>query len=131
VSVLKHLKLNGPILIPLEEDLPRLAKPWRNDEWEGVRKLAKETGVEIEPVAPLQVVGSGPNVNEAAMDGFQRAAKLFGMSVEEARNRATISGAVEIGRLPGIVQVSMQVPIRILEKLGLDKLVTTQYDLHY
>ena len=131
VSVLKHLKLNGPILIPLEEDLPRLAKPWRKDEWEGIRKLAKDAGIEVEPVAPLQIVGSGPNINEAAMDGVQRAAKLFEMSVEEVRNRATISGAVEIGRLPGIVQVSVQVPIRILERLGIDKLVTSQYDLHY
>lgn len=131
VSVLKHLKMDGPLLIPLEEDLPKLAKPWRNDEWEEVRKVAKEAGVEAEPVAPLQIIGSGSNINDAATDGFQRASKLFGMSVEEVRNRATISGAVEIGRLPGIVQVSMQVPIRILEKLGLDTLVTAQYGIHY
>jgi acetamidase/formamidase len=131
VSVMKHLKLDGPLLIPLENDLPPLAKPWRKDEWEGVRKLAKEAGIEAEPVAPIQVVGSGPTVNEAATDGFQRAGKLFDMSVEEVRNRATISGAVEIGRLPGIVQVSMQVPLRILEELGLDRLVTTQYGLHF
>jgi acetamidase/formamidase len=129
VSVIKGLELDGPILLPLEEDLPPLAKPWRKDEWESVKKLAKENGIEPELVAPIQVLGSGPTVNDAAADGFRRAAKLMEMSVEEIRNRVTISGAIEIGRLPGMVQVSIQAPIRILEKIGLDELVATQYGL--
>ncbi|RLF78619.1 acetamidase, partial [Thermococci archaeon] len=58
-------------------------------------------------------------------------AKLFGMSIEEVRNRVTISGAVEIGRLPGIVQVSMQVPLSILEKIGIDELVVEHYKLSF
>ena len=65
------------------------------------------------------------------MRGFERAAKLFGMSIEEVRNRVTISGAVEIGRLPGIVQVSMQVPLSILEKIGIDELVVEHYKLSF
>jgi len=131
VSVLKGLTLEGPILLPPAEDLPPLAKPWRNDEWEAVANLARKNGIEAEPVAPLQIIGSGPTINEAATRGFERAAKLLGMRLEEVLNRVTITGAVEIGRLPGIVQVSMQVPLRILEKLGIADMAVEHYDLRY
>ncbi len=53
------------------------------------------------------------------------------MSLEEVRNRVTITGGVEIGRLPGIVQVSLQVPLRILEAVGLASTVKTHYPLPY
>jgi len=82
-------------------------------------------------VAPVQVICSGPTINEAVKRGFERAAKLFGMSIEEVLNRVTITGVVEIGRLPGIVQVSMQVPIRTLEKLGVADIVVKYYKLPY
>jgi len=96
-----------------------------------VANLARKNGIEAEPVAPLQIIGSGPTINEAATRGFERAAKLFGMRLEEVLNRVTITGAVEIGRLPGIVQVSMQVPLRILEKLGIADMAVEHYDLPY
>jgi acetamidase/formamidase len=117
--------------LPPEEDLPPLAKPWREEEWEELKQYARELGLELEESAPLQVIGSGPTINEAAERGFARASKLLGMSVEEVKNRVTITGAVEIGRLPGIVQVSIQVPLRILEKLGLADIVTKHYRLPY
>ena len=50
------------------------------------------------------------------------------MSLAEVRNRVTLTGAVDIGRLPGIVQVSLQVPLRILEDLGIVNLVTEHYE---
>ncbi len=131
VEVIKNLNLEGPLLLPPEEDLPPLAKPWRKDEWELVSNLAKRYGIEPEPVAPIQVIGSGPTINDAAKRGFERAAKLFGMKYEEVLNRVTITGAVEIGRLPGIVQVSLQVPLRILEKLGIADIVVKHYRLPY
>jgi len=131
VEVLKGLSLDGPILLPLEDDLPPLAKPWRKDEWDRVKSLAKRYGIEPEPVAPVQIIGSGPTINDAAANGFQRAVKLFNMSVEEVRNRVTVTGAVEIGRLPGIVQVSMQVPLRILEELGVADIIIKHYKLPY
>lgn len=131
VEVIKGLSLDGPILLPLEEDLPPLAKPWRKDEWERIANLAKKYGIEPEPVAPVQIIGSGPTINDAAANGFQRAAKLFNMSVEEIRNRVTVTGAVEIGRLPGIVQVSMQIPIKTLEKLNIADMVVKFYKLPY
>ena len=131
VEVIKCLKLDGPLLLPPEEDLPPLAKPWRKDEWEYVKKYAEKLGIEPEPVAPIQIIGSGPTVNEAAKKGFERAAKLFNMKLEEVLNRVTIAGAVEIGRLPGIVQISMQVPVRILEKLGIADTAIKHYKLPY
>ena len=131
VEVVKGFKLEGPLLLPPEEDLPPLAKPWRKDEWEELKRYARELGVELEESAPVQVIGSGPTINEAAERGFARASRLFGMSVEEVRNRVTITGAVEIGRLPGIVQVSLQVPLRILEKLGIADIVVKHYKLPY
>ncbi|MHA1676971.1 MAG: acetamidase/formamidase family protein [Candidatus Njordarchaeales archaeon] len=131
VDVIKKLNLEGPLLLPPEEDLPPIAKPWRKDEWMDILKLAKKYGIDPEPVVPIQIIGSGPTINDAANNGFQRAAKLFNMSIEEVRNRVTISGAVEIGRLPGIVQVSMQVPIRTLEQLGIADLILKHYALQY
>jgi len=130
VSVKKDLKLAGPILLPLEEDLPPLAKPWRKDEWDGVLALARQYGIKPEPLVPIQVIGAGPTINEAAYNGFERTALLLGMTVEEIRNRVTISGAVEIGRLPGMVQVSIQAPLRALEKIGIDDIVTSHYHLN-
>ncbi|MEM0014605.1 MAG: acetamidase/formamidase family protein [Zestosphaera sp.] len=131
VSVIKNLKLSGPVLLPPEDDLPPLAKPWRRDEWENVLSLAKKLKIDVEPVAPLQVIGSGPTINEAVVRGFERASNLLGMSIEEVRNRVTVSGAVEVGRLPGIVQISLQVPLRILERLRMDRIAISQYRLPY
>ncbi|MEM2074615.1 MAG: acetamidase/formamidase family protein [Zestosphaera sp.] len=131
VSVIKNLKLSGPVLLPPEDDLPPLAKPWRRDEWENVLSLAKKLKIDVEPVAPLQVIGSGPTINEAVVRGFERASNLLGMSIEEVRNRVTVSGAVEVGRLPGIVQISLQVPLRILERLRIDRIAISQYRLPY
>ncbi len=131
VSLIKNLALEGPILLPPEEDLPPLARPWRKDEWENVTSLARRMKIEVEPVAPVQIIGSGPTLNDAVARGFARASKLFGMSVEEVKNRVTISGAVEIGRLPGVVQITLQTPLRVLEKLRLDRIATSQYKLPY
>ena len=117
VEVLKGLSLDGPILLLLEEGLPPLAKPWRKDEWDQIKSLAKRYDIEPEPVAPVQIIGSGPTINDAAANGFQRAAKLFNMSVEEVRNRVKLRERLKLEDCQGVVQVSMQVPIRILKEL--------------
>ena len=53
------------------------------------------------------------------------------MSIDEVRNRVTITGAVEVGRLPGVVQVTLPVPLKKLEELGLLKIVRKLYSLYY
>ena len=74
------------------------------------------------------MVGSGANLNEATDNGVARLAELLDMPAEEVLNRVTISGAVEIGRLPGVVTVTMLAPLDRLEK-GLAELVKEQYGL--
>ena len=51
------------------------------------------------------------------------------MSVDEVKNRVTITWAVEIGRAPGLVTVSLLVPLKQLEELGIAHLVKEQYSL--
>jgi acetamidase/formamidase len=128
VEVVKGLELDGPILLPPVEDLPFLARPFTKDEVDRAMALAMMHRTKLEgPVLPIQVLGSGPFINAAVDNGIERAAKLLGMTVDEVKNRATISGAVEIGRLPGFVQINLLVPRQRLERLGLLGLVEAQY----
>jgi len=130
VDLLKGLHTGGPILLPPLEDLPPLARPLRSAEREVARKLAERFGQRVlEDVAPIQMVGSGANLNEATDNGVQRLARLLDMSPEEVLNRVTISGGVEIGRLPGVVTVTMLAPLEKLAALGLADLVRRQYGL--
>ncbi|MBI4759448.1 MAG: acetamidase/formamidase family protein [Chloroflexi bacterium] len=130
VHVIKGLTIEGPILLPPAEDLPFLARPVSVAELGQARKLALEyKQAYLEEALPIQVVGSGANLNEAADNGLERMARLMEMSVDEVKNRVTISGAVEIGRLPGVVTISMLCPAKQLEKLGIASLVKEQYGL--
>ncbi len=130
LSVIKGLTIDGPILLPPIDDLPHLARPLSASEQQFARGLADRFGQSvIEDAAPIQFVGSGANLNDATENGIARAAKLLGMSNEEIMNRVTISGAVEIGRLPGVVTVTMLVPKAKLQELGLLDLVNEQYGI--
>ncbi len=130
VSVLKGLTLGGPMLLPLVEDLPPLARPHTAAEREAAERLARAHGQgQLETSLPVQMVGTGGNLNEATDNGVARLAELFCISKEEIQNRVTISGAVEIGRLPGVVTVTMLTPLSKLEDVGLAQLVTSQYGL--
>jgi len=130
VHVIKGLDLDGPILLPPADDLPFLAKPVTEAEYTVAGALgAKHQQQHLERAAPIQVVGSGADLNEATDNGLSRTAKLLGISLGEVRNRATITGAVEIGRLPGVVTISMLVPLQHLEELHLADYVREQYKL--
>ena len=130
VEVIKNLANDGPILLPLMENLPPLARLPSSKELEAARSLANRNGFDIQAeVAPIQVVGSGANLNEATMNGLERMAKLADMDIDEVKNRVTITGGIEIGRLPGIVHISMLTPISRLEQIGIAHLVKEQYGL--
>jgi formamidase len=130
VHLLKGVPIDGPILLPPPEDLPYLARAISPAERAAARRLAKRLGQDVlEETAPIQVVGSGANLNDAADNGVARLASLLGMSTEETLNRVTISGAVEIGRLPGVVTVTVLAPLDRLAELGLADLVKEQYGL--
>lgn len=129
VSVLKGLGIEGPILFPLEEDLPPLARPLNDKERARAEALAASRGIEIEPLAPISVVGTGPDLNAATENGLRRAAELLDMTVAEVRNRATITGGIEIGRHPGVIQVTFLAPLDRLDRVGLGDLAREQYGL--
>jgi len=128
VELLKGRTLEGPILFPLAEDLPPLARPLSQAEKERARRLAKKWGInELEESAPISVIGSGPDLNKATQVGLRRAAELLSLTVPEIMNRATITGGIEIGRHPGVIQVTFLAPLTALEKAGLLPFVEEQY----
>ena len=83
----------------------------------------------LEESAPISFVGTGPDLNSATDNGLARAARLLEMTIAEVKNRATITGGIEIGRHPGVVQVTFRAPVDRLERLGLKPLVQEQYGL--
>ena len=128
VSVLKGLEIDGPVMFPVPDDLPFLARPLSAAERESAEELARRYGVEnVEESLPISVVGTGPDLNSATDNGLARAAELLDMSVPEVANRATISGAIEIGRHPGVVQVTFRAPVDRLRARGLLDYAIEQY----
>ena len=128
VHVLKGLTIDGPILFPLTEDLPYLAQPLSAVERAQAEALADQWGVKhLEESAPISFVGTGPDLNTATENGLARAARLLEMTIAEVKNRATITGGIEIGRHPGVVQVTFRAPVNRLERLGLKKIAQEQY----
>ncbi|MBO8172939.1 MAG: acetamidase/formamidase family protein [Bacillaceae bacterium] len=130
VQVIKGLELAGPVLLPVQDDLPYLARPFTAEEKEKALDLAREWDLDrIEETAPVSFVGTGENLNVATDNGLQRAAALLEMSVPEVLNRATINGSIQIGRHPGVVTVTLLAPVDLLEKMGILDLVLEQYKL--
>jgi formamidase len=128
VEVLKGLSIDGPVLFPLAEDLPFLARPLSAEERMRALALARRYGMdELEEALPISVIGTGPDLNSATDNGLARASELLDMSVPEVKNRATISGAIEIGRHPGVVQVTFRAPTDRLERRGLLAYAREQY----
>ena len=128
VEVIKGLAIDGPVLFPVLEDLPFLARPLSEEERLRALTLARRHGVqELEDTVPISVVGSGPDLNSATDNGLARAAELLDMSVPEVKNRATVTGAIEIGRHPGVVHVTFRAPTERLEGRGLLTYAREQY----
>jgi acetamidase/formamidase len=130
VYVIKGLQIDGPILLPVEEDLPHLAKPLTCSEKHALKSLAEKWGVaEMEEDAPVCFIGTGASMNEAIDNGLGRASSVLDMPVPEVKNRATVAGAIEIGRAPGVVMVTFRCPVDRLERIGLMPFVRQQYSL--
>jgi acetamidase/formamidase len=130
VELVKGLDIDGPLLLPNREDLPHIAQPYSDAEREAGRALAAEYGVDlVEDVGPIQVVGTGATINDATENAFDRAGTLLDMSEGEIRARCTFTGGVEIGRLPGVVQLTMLAPLDRLDDRGIAHLVRDQYGL--
>jgi formamidase len=130
VNVIKNLQLDGPILLPVAEDLPFITRPFSQEELAAGEKLAQRYHVQLQRnVGPVQFIGTGPTINEASDNAIERAAAVLQMTVAEVRNRCTITGSVEIGRLPGVVQLNMLAPLSRLDAIGIGPYVRQQYGL--
>jgi formamidase len=128
VEVIKGLELDGPVLFPVLDDLPYLARPVTAEETAKALALGRSHGVtELERTQPISVIGTGADLNVATENGLERAAALLRMTVPEVRNRATITGAVEIGRHPGVVQITFRAPVDRLMDRGLLGYAEEQY----
>jgi formamidase len=128
VEVLKGLGIDGPVLFPLADDLPFLAAPLSEEERRRALAVGRRHGVQaLEESLPISVIGTGPDLNSATDNGLARAAELLELSVPEIKNRATIAGAIEIGRHPGVVQVTFRAPVERLEACGLLDYAVEQY----
>ncbi|MCP8971047.1 acetamidase/formamidase family protein [Ectobacillus ponti] len=128
VQVIKNLPIDGPMLLPVPEDLPYLAKPVTQEERAAALRVAERWGVpQLEESLPVSFIGTGANLNEATDNGLRRAAEVLGITVQEVLNRATITGSIEIGRHPGVVTVTFLVPLPYLDRAKLTGLVRAQY----
>jgi formamidase len=128
VEVIKGLGIDGPVLLPVAEDLPFLARPLSDGERGRALALARRYGMSaLEESLPVSVIGTGPDLNSATDNGLARAAELLDVTVPEVANRATISGAIEIGRHPGVVQVTFRAPVERLKRRGLLDYAIEQY----
>lgn len=128
VEIIRDLHLDGPVILPVKEDIPYLARPLTEEEKRLAQKEAMAWGIEeIEESYPLSFVGTGADMNTAVDNGVKHAAEVLDMTEAEVLNRVTITGAVEIGRTPGVCTVTFRVPKRILEKKNIWDFVERQY----
>ena len=129
VEVIKNLNNQGPILLPVAEDLPYLAQPFTEKEYQQAQDFAKQwDGIKLEESLPISFIGTGASLNEATSNGLERAADFLGITVPEVMNRATVTGAIEIGRLPGVVTVTFLAPLEIIKNAKLLEVIKRQYD---
>ena len=77
----------------------------------------------------MTFIGTGANLNQATDNGLQRAADVLGLSLAEVMNRATVAGAIEIGRAPGVVRVTLRAPLAALDAKGLGDFARGLYGL--
>lgn len=130
VEVIKGLMIEGPILLQNIDDLPPMARPMDTVQRQKASELGSRWGqIELEENGPITFLGSGENLNAATENGLSRAASVTGLSYDEVRNRATITGSIEISRLPGTVRVTFLCPLFILDRIGIGHLVREKYQL--
>jgi acetamidase/formamidase len=130
VDLIKNLNNLGPIILPNIEDLTPLTKPYTASEREKINKDAQSIGLDNieDEMYPIQMIGSGADLNSAAADGLNKLAELLDYSLDEVKNRVTINGDISIGRAPGVVNITMLTPISKLENINLADLVKEHYN---
>ena len=130
VEGIKGLAIDGPIILQNLDDLPPLARPLSKAERQKARELGAQWGQhEIEESGPVTFIGSGVDLNAATKNGLQRASDVTGLPYDEVLNRATITGSIDISRLPGTIRVTFLCPMPVLDRIGIGHLVREKYEL--
>ncbi len=128
VNLIKNLLIEGPIIIPSPERLDRLYMPISKEEYLDSQHLAAKFKFDIQEKSfPIQFIGSGGNLNEAIDNAIDRAEIATGINQFELKNRATLTGSVDIGRTSGLVYITIMIPSSIIEKMKISKFVINQY----
>ncbi len=128
VHLLKNLSLEGPVIIPASKELNPRFRPFTDHEFEIGKKILEGYGADLsEKSYPIQIVGTGPNLNAAIDTAVHRASKLTGLSIGEIKNRGTVGGEVGIGRTSGCVYLTLILGESTLEQIGLLHLAKEQY----
>ncbi|MCL2616182.1 MAG: acetamidase/formamidase family protein [Defluviitaleaceae bacterium] len=127
IDLVKNMPIKGPIILPAADDIPYLAKPLTTEEIKRAETLAKAHNTNIEHSLPISFVGTGANLNNAIESGLNRASNLLDMSVDEVKNRVTISGAIEIGRAPGVVIITFRVPLIFIKNKQFEQILKLSY----
>ncbi len=129
VKLIKNLPLEGPIIIPPEEEIDYRFRPFKKDEWERANKLFNQHNIVLDEKSyPVQFVGSGSNLNEGIDDCIDKVSSLLNMEKDEVKNRATISGEVEMGRTSGMVYITLMLPESKLKEIKILDYVKQMYD---
>lgn len=129
VKLIKNLNLKGPVIIPPSEEIDHRFRPFKDEEYDMANNLLRPYDIKIdEKLYPIQFVGSGDNLNDAIDNGIDRIHHITNYSREEIKNRATISGEVEIGRTSGLVYLTIMLPESKYKELGLHSLIDEMYN---
>lgn len=127
VEIIKGLNLAGPIVLPCPSDVAQ-GLLLSSHEIGAAKEMAAGLDFEVnERSYPLMVVGSGVDLNTAVDNGLERMASFFQMSLEEVKLRVTITGNIDIGRLPGVVGITMSVPFDLLKEKRIGDLMEKHY----
>ena len=121
VEVIKGLGHRRPGAVPGRRGpaVPRPAADRARSAARARGRAAATASTELEETPPISVVGSGPDLNSATDNGLARAAELLGMTRARGDEPRDGHGAIEIGRHPGVVQVTFRAPVDRLEARGL------------
>ena len=129
VHLLKGLSIDGPVLFPIMEDLPWLARPFSEKERERALAVARNYGMDsVERALPISVVGtrSRPQCSNRQRSGSRGTASGNDRRRGEKprhhqwRHRDRSS-------TPESVQVTFLAPVDTLEKKGLLRFAEDQY----
>jgi acetamidase/formamidase len=127
VKVIKGLALEGPVIIPRADLVDKRFQPFSEAEYTTATVLLQKEPGQMEKRFPVQVVGTGQNLNLAIESAVERAAKLTGLPADEIKNLATVCGEVSIGRTSGTVFLTLLLTKTVLEKNGLWEMVKQQF----